>query len=171
MLFFGASRHARKALRDECQMTNSLKKSAPLIFALALALFAGAANALEFKAVGQNAAVLYDAPSEKGQRVFIAPRNMPVEVVLTYGDWTKIRDASGDLSWIASKALSPRRYVIVTSLNAKIRARADDASPVVFSADRHVLLELVEPVASGWVHVRHQDGQSGFLRPAEVWGD
>lgn len=152
-------------------MTTGLKKSVPLISALALAFSAGTAHALEFKSIAANPAILYDAPSEKGQRVFIAPRSMPVEVVLTYGDWTKIRDAWGELSWVSSKALSPRRYVIVTSLNAKIRSRADDASPVLFSADRHVLLELVEPVASGWVHVRHQDGQAGFLRPAEVWGD
>lgn len=152
-------------------MTTGWKKIASLLCVPALALSAGAAQALEYRSIAASPALLYDAPSEKGQRVFIAPRNMPVEVVLTYGDWTKIRDASGDLSWVSSKALSPRRYVIVTSRNAKIHARTDDASPVIFSADLHVLLELIEPVVSGWVHVRHQDGQAGFVRAAEVWGD
>ena len=55
--------------------------------------------------------------------------------------------------------------------NAKIRSSADDAAPIVFSADRGVLLDLAEPVASGWIKVKHRDGQSGYVKASEVWGD
>ena len=50
------------------------------LFVLSAALFAvtGAAHALEFKSVGPVPAVLYDAPSPKGRKVFVAPRGMPV---------------------------------------------------------------------------------------------
>jgi hypothetical protein len=68
------------------------------------AFMAKDALALDFKSVGASPAIMYDAPSEKGRRVHVAPRGMPVEVVLTYGDWSKVRDAAGTLSWIASKA-------------------------------------------------------------------
>ena len=34
-----------------------------------------------------------------------------------------------------------------------------------------VLLELAEPIASGWIKVRHRDGDSGFVKAAEVWGE
>lgn len=132
---------------------------------------AGSAHALDFKAVGAAPVVLYDAPSEKGRRVAVAPRGMPVEVVLTYGEWTKVRDASGDLSWLQSKGLVARRNLVVSVANAKIRANPDDAAAVVFSADKGVLLELLDPVASGWVKVRHRDGQTGYVKAAEVWGD
>lgn len=136
-----------------------------------LPLVAGAAHALEFKSVGAAPAVLYDAPSEKGRKVFVAPRGMPVEVVLTYGEWTKVRDAAGDLSWIESKVLTPKRTVVVSAANAKIRAVADETGPTIFSADRGVLLELSEPGASGWLKVRHRDGQAGFVKASEVWGE
>ncbi|CAN5322608.1 hypothetical protein BH11PSE11_BH11PSE11_28720 [soil metagenome] len=139
---------------------------------IALLLFAtGAAHALDFKSVGAAPAVLYDAPSEKGRKVFVAPRGMPVEIVLTYGEWTKVRDAAGDLFWIESKALSPKRTLVVSAANAKARVGPDDNAPLAFTADKGVLLELVELGSPGWLKVRHRDGQSAYLRVADVWGE
>jgi len=45
------------------------------------------ASAIDFKTVGAAPAILYDAPSAKGGKMFIAPPGMPVEVVLGYGEW------------------------------------------------------------------------------------
>lgn len=146
-------------------------KRAALLAAVAAAMLAPAASAADFKSVGAAPAIMYDAPSEKGRKVFIAPRGMPVEVVLSYGEWTKVRDVSGDLSWVEAKALDARRHVIVNVAGGKVRGAAEEASPVVFTADRGVLLELAEPISSGWIKVRHRDGQVGFIRAVEVWGD
>ncbi|HEY0847689.1 MAG TPA: SH3 domain-containing protein [Noviherbaspirillum sp.] len=128
-------------------------------------------HALEFRSVGAAPAIMYDAPSAKGRKVFVAPRGMPVEVVLTYGEWIKVRDARGDLAWIEARMLTPRRNLVVSAANARIRSSAEDAAPVVFTADKGVLLEMVDPVSAGWVKVRHRDGQSGFVRVAEIWGE
>ncbi|MDB5727423.1 MAG: hypothetical protein JWR25_646 [Noviherbaspirillum sp.] len=138
---------------------------------LVLSLAAGAAHALDYKSVGAAPAVLYDAPSAKGRKVFVAPRGMPVEVVLTYGDWTKVRDAAGDLSWVESKLLSPKRTLVVNAGSARIRVAADDNAAVVFTADKGVLLDRVETAQAGWVRVRHRDGQIGFVKASEVWGE
>ena len=146
-------------------------KSAALLAAVAATMLAPMANAADFKSVGAAPAIMYDAPSERGRKVFIAPRGMPVEVVLSYGEWTKVRDVSGDLSWVEARALDARRHVIVNVAGAKVRSAADEASPVVFTAERGVLLELAEPISSGWIKVRHRDGQGGFIRAPEVWGD
>jgi SH3-like domain-containing protein len=146
-------------------------KSAAWLLPAALAAFAGGAHAAEFKSVGAAPAVLYDAPSERGRKVFIAPRGMPVEIVLSYGDWVKVRDVSGDLSWVEARALDARRELIVNVASAKIHAAPDPASPVLFSAERGVLLDLAEPIASGWIRVRHRDGQGGYVRASDVWGD
>lgn len=132
---------------------------------------AGAAHALEFKSVGAAPALLYDAPSAKGRKVFIAPRGMPVEVVLTYGAWSKVRDAAGDLAWVESKLLTPKRNVVVNAASARVRETAADSAHVVFTADKGVLLELVDAASAGWVKVRHRDGQGGFVRAAEIWGE
>jgi SH3-like domain-containing protein len=136
-----------------------------------IGLSGSAAAAAEFRSIGAAPAVLYDAPSEKGRKVFAAPRGMPVEVVLSYGEWTKVRDAGGDLSWVETKQLTPKRMLVVTAANAKLRAAAEESAAVVLTADRGVLLELAEPVVSGWVKVRHRDGVSGYVRATDVWGD
>jgi hypothetical protein len=141
------------------------------LISLLLPLVQGAAHAIEFKSVGAAPAVLYDAPTGKGRKISVAPREMPVEVVLTYGDWVKVRDVAGDLSWVESKALSPKRFVIANVAGTKVRAAADEKSALVLTADKGVLFELAEPVASGWVKVRHRDGQSGYVRSAEIWGE
>ena len=146
-------------------------KSAVLLAAVAAIMLAPAAQAADFKSVGAAPALQYDAPSERGRKVFVAPRGMPVEVILSYGEWAKVRDVSGDLSWVEAKALDARRHVIVNVAGAKVRSAPDEASPVVFGVDRGVLLELAEAVSSGWIRVKHRDGQAGYIRATEVWGD
>ena len=50
------------------------------------------AQSFNFKAIGDAPAVMYDAPTQKGIKRFIAPPGMPVEVVHVSGEWTKVRD-------------------------------------------------------------------------------
>ncbi|MGZ8315262.1 MAG: SH3 domain-containing protein [Telluria sp.] len=135
-----------------------------------LLLSSAGLHAFEFKTVGANAVILYDAPSTKGGKLFIAPRGMPVQVVLAYGEWVKVRDASGDLAWTESRSLSARRNVVVRSASAKVRAAADDTSQVLMTADKGVVLELVDPQPGAWIRVRHRDGIGGYVKPADIWG-
>jgi hypothetical protein len=41
---------------------------------------------------------------------------------------------------------------------------------VVFSADKGVLLEVIDTVIPGWVKVKHVDGATGFVKASDVWG-
>lgn len=153
-------------------MSIRVKLLLPFLAGMLLLLSAGRhANAVEFKSVGVAAGVLVDAPSERGRKLFLVPRGMPLEVVLVYGEWSKVRDSSGELAWIDSKSLLPKRSLMVSAPLARVRAAAEDAAPLVFAAERGVLLEWVEPASSAWVKVRHRDGQTGFVRAADVWGD
>lgn len=127
-------------------------------------------QAMEFRSVGATPVIMYDAPSVKGGKVYVAPRGMPVEVIFTSGAWSKVRDMAGDLSWVESKDLITRRNLIVRVASAKIRASADDSAALVFSAEKNVLLEMAEPATAGWVKVRHRDGQLGYVKVNEVWG-
>ncbi|MDO8178991.1 MAG: SH3 domain-containing protein [Undibacterium sp.] len=141
-----------------------------LIFFIGTSLLSGLANALEFRSISASPVILYDAPSAKGGKLYVAPRGMPVELILTYGTWSKVRDMTGDLSWVESKDLIVRRNVIVRVTNAKVRTAPDESSTLVFSADKHVLLEITESVTGGWVKVKHRDGQLGYVKTSEVWG-
>ena len=141
-----------------------------LLVACVLSLACCAASAFDFKTVGPHSAILYDTPSPKGGRLFIAPSGMPVEVLLRYGDWVKVRDAAGDMAWTEAKDLSARRNVIVRVPSVRVRATPDEAAAVLMTADRNVLLELVDPEPGPWVRVRHRDGISGYVKASDVWG-
>jgi SH3-like domain-containing protein len=129
------------------------------------------AHAAEFQSVGTQPAVLYDAPSYYGHKVFIAPAGMPVEVILTQDGWSKIRDASGDLSWVEANALTTQRSVVVTATATGLYVNPDQHSSLLATLERGVLLTWLSPAASGWLKVMHRDGETGFLKAEDVWGD
>jgi SH3-like domain-containing protein len=143
-----------------------------ILRAAAAALFAAAftASAAEFRALADRPAILYDAPSAKADRLYIATRLYPFEVLVKLDHWTKVRDATGEVAWVENKALGDQKMVLVTVPIADVRSAAHAQSPLVFEAYKQVLLEAVEPPADGWVKVRHPDGQQGFVRTAHVWG-
>jgi SH3-like domain-containing protein len=145
-----------------------------MIRALVLILLAAGgiapAAALEFRSVSENAAVLYDAPSAKANKLYIVNNGYPVEVVVAVEGWVKVRDINGDLTWIESKNLTDRRTVMVKVPLAQVRQSADDNAPVVFQAQQNVILDLVEATGGGWLRVKHRDGQAGFVKASQVWG-
>ena len=145
-----------------------------MIRALVLILLAAGgivpAAALEFRSVSENAAVLYDAPSAKANKLYIVNNGYPVEAVVAVEGWVKVRDVNGDLAWIESKNLTDRRTVMVKVPLAQVRQSADDNAPVVFQAQQNVVLDLVEATGGGWLRVKHRDGQTGFVKASQVWG-
>jgi len=142
------------------------------LFVLFFSLLGNAeAHAADYRSVGAESAILYNAPSERARKVFIAPRGMPVELILNLDGWSKIRDAEGDLSWVASRALVDRRTVVVTAVRTSILAGNSDTAMMLATADKGVLFDMLAPAAGGWVKVMHVDGTSGYVRTTEVWGD
>jgi SH3-like domain-containing protein len=146
----------------------------------ALALAAcpwNAAVAVEFRATADAATVLYDAPSAKAKPMFVYGRDTPLEVIVVLEGWVKVRDATGTIGWVDQKDLTESRSVEVRAPVAEVLASPDPAAPLVFRAERDVLLELAEPAATasatatpGWVKVRHRDGQTGYVRIAQIFG-
>ena len=138
--------------------------------AAALALCAVPAWAAEYRALGERPAILYDAPSTRADRLFVASRLYPFEVLVKLDNWTKVRDANGEVAWVENTALGARATVLVTVPLADVRAGPSAQSSLVFEAYKQVILEIVEPPADGWLKVRHRDGQQGFIRVSHIWG-
>ncbi len=128
------------------------------------------AAAAEFRSVANNAAILFDAPSSKAKKLYIVSRGYPLEVTVQLEGWTKVRDASGAFSWVGTHDLGDRRTVIVKPPVAAVRERADDQAPVVFEAQQNVVLDVVGNEPAGWLQVKHEDGTTGYIRAAQVWG-
>ena len=142
-------------------------RSLAVCFLLALAC---PATAGEFRSIAENGTPMYDAPSVRAKKLFVASRLYPVEVVISIDSWVKVRDQAGDLVWVEKKTLSDKRTVIVTAAVADVRQTANDQAGLVFRAQQGVALDVAEPPAGGWVRVRHADGQSGYVKINQLWG-
>jgi len=138
--------------------------------ALVLLVSAWSANAAEFRSIAENGTPMYDAPSVRAKKLFVASRQYPVEVVISIDSWVKVRDQAGDLVWVEKKTLSEKRTVIVTVPVADVKQTANDQAPLVFQAQQGVALDVAELPAGGWVRVRHAEGQSGYVKINQVWG-
>lgn len=140
---------------------------AAIVAALVLSSSAWAAD---FRSVAVPQAVLYDAPSMQANKRYVVDQHYPLEVVVNLGNWIKVRDAAGTVTWIEAAHLTSQRYVLVRTEQAEVRAAADVAAPPLFLAGRDVVLELLEATPPGWAKVRHRDGLSGYIRASDVWG-
>ncbi len=131
---------------------------------------ATAAQAVDFVSVAEPVAILYDAPSLKAKKLFVVNRYMPFEQVVTLENWTKVRDHSGGLYWVEKHALSNKKYVFALNPLVDAYANPDASAPPVFQVKQQVALEVLESTGTGWVKVRHRDGDVGYVRNADVWG-
>ena len=133
------------------------------------ALISASAFALDFRAVADQAAILYDAPSARSSKLYVVNKGYPLEVIVVVEGWTKVRDANGSFAWIETRQLTDRRMVMIKVPVAQVRQKPEENAPVAFQAQQNVLLELVE-TTGGWVQVRHRDGGTGFVKAQQVWG-
>ncbi len=146
--------------------------AAPAVLATVVtlaALTSASASAADFRSV-TDATILYDAPAVRGKKLYVAPRGMPVEAVVVNEAWVRVRDRTGEMTWIERKFLSEKRTVVVTVPGTVVREQASDSAKAVITVAQDVVLELAEPPASGWVRVKHRDGATGFVAIGQVWG-
>jgi SH3-like domain-containing protein len=132
---------------------------------------ASAVHAADYVSVRDASAILYDAPSIKAKKLFVVNRYMPFEQVVTLNSWVKVRDRSGGLYWVEKRALSNDRYVYTLAPLVDVRTEPNFKSARVFQVRQHVALEMIEATGAGWIKVRHRDGNNGYVRSTDVWGN
>lgn len=140
--------------------------------ALSAALLAAAypLHAAEYVSVAGGPAILYDAPSLKAKKLFVASRYLPLEQIVSLDNWLKVRDSSGGLAWIEKRAVSGKRFVEVTADLSAMRQAPEESAAVLARVKKQVALERLENTGAGWLKVRHQDGATGYVRATDVWG-
>src|SRR5450759_5065122 len=137
---------------------------------IVLLLGTNVVHAVEYVSVSESNAILYDAPSIKAKKLFVVNRYMPFEQIITLDSWVKVRNRSGGLYWVEQRVLSNKRYVFALLPLLDVSAEPDSGSLRLFQVRRQVALERIESTGTGWIKVRHQDGNMGYVRSTEVWG-
>ncbi|MEY5020960.1 MAG: hypothetical protein RJA91_504 [Pseudomonadota bacterium] len=125
----------------------------------------------EFRSVAFAKTILYEAPSATTKRVYLVGEGYPLEIIVNLGDWLKVRDPYGTLSWAESKNLQSKRTVIVKVDKANIYKDPESKSALVATIEKDVVVELSDPlIANGWIKVRYQQDLDGYIQTSQVWG-
>ncbi|NBW52716.1 MAG: hypothetical protein EBR39_02150 [Betaproteobacteria bacterium] len=125
----------------------------------------------EFRSVASAKTILYEAPSATTKRVYLVGEGYPLEIIVNLGDWLKVRDPYGTLSWVESKNLQSKRTVIVKADKANIYKDPESKSALVATIEKDVVIELSDPlIANGWIKVRYQQDLDGYIQTSQVWG-
>ena len=125
----------------------------------------------EFRSVASAKIILYEAPSATTKRVYLVGEGYPLEIIVNLGDWLKVRDPYGTLSWAESKNLQSKRTVIVKVDKANIYKDPESKSALVATIEKDVVIELSDPlIANGWIKVRYQQDLDGYIQTSQVWG-
>ncbi|QDD12509.1 hypothetical protein FIT62_05195 [Candidatus Methylopumilus rimovensis] len=125
----------------------------------------------EFRSVAFAKTILYEAPSATSKRVYLVGEGYPLEIIVNLGDWLKVRDPYGTLSWAESKNLQSKRTVIVKVDKANIYKDPESKSALVATIEKDVVIELSDPlIANGWIKVRYQQDLDGYIQTSQVWG-
>lgn len=127
------------------------------------------AQAIEFRSVIVEKAILYDAPSPAGGKAFILGKGYPVEVIVNLGEWIKVRDHFGALNWVKSKDLSLQRTAIVTG-KVDMKQSPNATGAILATLEKNVLVSLVSTTSNGWIKVKHASGLLGYVPANQLWG-
>jgi SH3-like domain-containing protein len=88
--------------------------------------------------------------------------------------WLQVMDFDGDVGWITSNPtyISAEKPYVITQLDAvesNVRKGPGTEHEIVFTNTRGVLLEVLK-MEDGWLNVRHEDGDQGWISAKIVFG-
>lgn len=96
-------------------------------------------------------------------------KQMPVEIVLEYDAWRKIKDVDGDEGWVHQSLLSGRRTGVVKSDTVVPLYRKPKVdSQVLVNLEPFVVIAL-EECKQSWCKV-NASGYKGWVYKPNIWG-
>jgi SH3-like domain-containing protein len=134
-----------------------------------LLLFSPLAGAAEFASAASMETLVHSEPDEKSPVRFVVRKGYPFSILNRNGNWVHVRDRDDESGWVSENHLSDERHVIVSAPETSARERADDEAEILFKAKRGVIFKVIAQ-KDHWVHVRHFDGDTGWIKAADLWG-
>jgi len=95
-------------------------------------------------------------------------KNLPLKVISEFDVWRKVVDHEGETGWVHGQLVSLKRYGVITSSNAKLRADPNQQASVTMIAEAGVLME-VQYCEGQWCRLG-TDNAKGWLERRQFWG-
>jgi len=129
---------------------------------------AGGARAAERYAVTAATANIRSGPGTSYDILWKVERYYPLLVLEKKGSWYRFKDFEGDQGWIHKSLVGKIRTVVVKADKCNVRSGPGTKYAVVFRVDSGVPFRVLEKKGP-WLHVRHADGDQGWIHSTLVW--
>ena len=157
-------------------MQNSLRPSAPLLFALttllafvALLATTPAAFAQRMVSIAAKEANMRSGPGTKYETDWTLGEGYPLRVIGRQGKWLKVSDFENDSGWIYGPLTGSTPMHIVKAKIANLRSLPSTESRIVGKVSYGDVLKTLERRES-WVKVQREGGLKGWIAKRLLWG-
>ena len=133
-----------------------------------LLVVSAAAAWAERLSVSVSVANIRSGPGEKYDILWAVEKYYPIDVFQKTGQWYHFSDFEKDRGWIHASLVSKIPAVITQKENCSIRSGPGTQFAVLFTVEKGIPFKVLDR-KKGWIHVRHADGDSGWIHESLVW--
>ena len=92
----------------------------------------------------------------------------PVYVFEKSGSWYHFRDFENDKGWLHKSLVGKMKSIITVKQKCNVRSGAGTNYKILFVVEKGIPFLVLNKKGS-WLHVRHGDGDEGWLHKSLVW--
>ena len=144
-----------------------------MMIACALLLCGGAAA--QTGLVTARPATLYDSHSERARPIWILSGGHPARRLTSVTGWHKVETHRPEITgWVRAAETRPGDWMVTIAERTELKAEPSPEAQNAAVVARGGILEALARVpfcgADGcWHHAAHPDGETGYVRAADVW--
>ena len=139
-----------------------------LIITILFIGFAKIAHAGERLTVAVPKANIRSGPGTNYDVIWQVYQYYPLSVIEKTGQWYRFVDFEGDKGWIYRSLVRKIPSVITIQEKCNIRSGPGTKYSVLFTTEKGVAFKVINRKGS-WIHVRHSDGDKGWIYKSLVW--
>jgi SH3-like domain-containing protein len=107
-------------------------------------------------------------PGTKYEIIWQVYKYYPLRVIKKTGSWYRFLDFEGDKGWIYKSLVRKIPSVITIKEKCNVRSGPGTKYRVLFITEKGVAFKVINRKGS-WIHVRHSDGDKGWIYKSLVW--
>ena len=139
-----------------------------LLLILLTGAFAPPAAAAERLSVSVPIANIRSGPGTKYDIIWNVEENHPLVILKRSGEWYKFRDFEGDAGWVHKSLLKKFPAVITLRDKCNVRKGPGTKNAIVFTVEKGIPFKVLKRQGN-WIHIRHSDGDKGWIHKSLVW--
>ena len=143
-------------------------KSYAYIVAALLVVVCSSTAAAERLTVAVDVANIRSGPDTKFDILWKVGKYHPLNTIERSGSWYHFRDFEGDKGWIHKSLINKTPAIITIQEKCNIRSGPGTGFKILFAVEKGVPFKVIK-LKGNWIHIRHADGDQGWIHKALVW--